>query len=81
MKMNDDDFLAAVKTYIEEVEVKIDGEWGMERTLAELIAEGEMPPIYVEALRRTRPAVRVSPAGPGTVAACQTTGSSPSFAP
>lgn len=50
--MNDDKFLKAVREYIEQVEVKIDGEWGMCRELDQLIAEGDMPALYAEVLRR-----------------------------
>ncbi len=38
--------LLAGKKYIEEREVQIDGEWGRERSLQQMIAEGYMPEIY-----------------------------------
>ena len=50
--MNDNDFLLALREYIEQVAVQIDDEWGMLRTLDELVAEDAMPPIYAEVIRR-----------------------------
>lgn len=40
--------LEAVKAYIEEMEVKVDGEWGCVRELEELIRDGDMPALYRE---------------------------------
>ena len=50
--MNDKEFLLAVREYIEQVEVQIDGEWGSCRRLDELIADADMPELYAEVLRR-----------------------------
>lgn len=47
------DILLEAKEYIEKMEVKIDGEWGIGRTLWELQNEGYMPNLYnrvIEAL-------------------------------
>ncbi len=51
-KMDDKEFLLAVREYIEQVEVQIDGEWGYCRSLDELIATAAMPDLYAEVLRR-----------------------------
>lgn len=50
--MNDQEFLLAIKTYIEESEERSDGEWGLCRPLQELVDGDLMPGIYHEALRR-----------------------------
>ncbi len=51
--MTDLEFLMAIKSYIEEMQVVIDGEWGSCRRIAELIRAGEMPqPIYSEVISR-----------------------------
>jgi hypothetical protein len=50
--MDDDEFLLRLREYIEQVEVMIEGEWGVDRTLEELIAEHKMPRLYAEVLRR-----------------------------
>ena len=50
--MTDNEFLLAVREYIEDMEEKIEGEWGYCRPLAQLIAAKEMPPVYDEVLRR-----------------------------
>jgi hypothetical protein len=50
--MDDQAFLLALKEYIEEVEVQIEGEWGVGRHLEGLIEEQDMPDIYAEVLRR-----------------------------
>jgi hypothetical protein len=50
--MNDEEFLLALRQYIEEVEETIDGEWGMCRTFERMISEGAMPELYAEVLRR-----------------------------
>lgn len=50
--MSGEEFLLAVIKYIGEVEVLIEGEWGMGRSLDEIIASDEMPALYAEALRR-----------------------------
>lgn len=52
--MEDIDFLKAVQRYIEVVEVKISGEFGIGETLAELIAGGKMPELYTEVMRRIK---------------------------
>ena len=53
-KMSDDDFLLAVKDYIESMEVRIESEWGSGETLSELIEQGCMPDLYKEVLRRVK---------------------------
>ncbi len=50
--MTDAEFLAEVRKYIEEMEERVDGEWGLARELHELIADGKMPELYTEVLRR-----------------------------
>lgn len=40
------ELLEAIKLYIENMEVKVDGEWGNNRKLSELITDGEMPELY-----------------------------------
>ncbi len=51
--MTDLEFLIAIKSYIEETQETIDGEWGSCRCIAELIRAGEMPePIYSEVISR-----------------------------
>jgi hypothetical protein len=50
--MDDKEFLLAMREYIEDVEVLIENDRGVGRSLEELIAEGEMPPLYSEVLRR-----------------------------
>ena len=40
------DMLVEIRDYVEEVEVKIDGEWGSGRTVEQLIAAGYMPDFY-----------------------------------
>ena len=51
--MTDLKFLIAVKSYIEDMEETVDGEWGGCRTFEELIKEGLMPePLYSEVIRR-----------------------------
>ncbi len=50
--MDDKEFLQAVREYIEQAEVQIEGEWGTCRNLDELIAEASMPELYAEVLRR-----------------------------
>lgn len=45
--MTDLKFLIAVKSYIEDMEETVDGEWGSGRTFEELIKKGLMPePLY-----------------------------------
>ena len=41
-------FLYRVKQYIENQQVTIDGEWGVGRSVEELIADGEMPELWHE---------------------------------
>ena len=52
--MDDKEFLLALREYMEQVEVQIEGEWGVGRSLEELIAANEMSPLYAEVLRRLR---------------------------
>jgi len=51
-KMSDYDFLLSARNYIEDMEVRIESEWGSGRTLSELIEEGCMPNLYKEVLDR-----------------------------
>lgn len=53
--MSDQDFLSELRQYIEESEVLIEADRGLGRSLERLVAEGCMPPVYTEALRRLRP--------------------------
>ena len=50
--MDDKEFLLALREYIEEVEMLIESDRGEGRSLEEVIAEGEMAPLYSEVLRR-----------------------------
>jgi hypothetical protein len=50
--MDDKEFLLVLRKYIEQVEVQLEGEWGIGRSLDDLIAANEMPPLYEEVLRR-----------------------------
>ena len=50
--MTDLEFLTAIKSYIEEMEECVDGEWGACRTADELIRAGKMPQLYTEVVRR-----------------------------
>jgi hypothetical protein len=50
--MTEQEFLAAVRDYIEQVQVQLESEWGVGRTLEELIAANDMPTLYGEVLRR-----------------------------
>lgn len=51
--MNELEFLVLIKSYIEYMEYKVDGEWGDCRSIPQLISDGEMPqPIYSELIRR-----------------------------
>ena len=43
-------YLLQVKTYIEDTEVSNDGEWGLGRTLEELIELKSMPKVYYDTL-------------------------------
>lgn len=60
MSMDDKEFLLALREYIEQAEAEREGEWGIGRTLDRLIAEGKMPPLYAEVLRRLGVAYRRS---------------------
>ena len=51
-KMSDYDFLLSARNYIEDMEVRIESEWGSGRTLSELFEQGRMPDLYKEVLRR-----------------------------
>ena len=50
--MEDNEFLFALRKYIEMVQVQLESEFGSGRSLEELIAENDMPEIYAEVLRR-----------------------------
>ena len=50
--MNDKEFLFELKKYIEEMVETLEGEWGVGKSLEQIIADGGMPPLYDEALRR-----------------------------
>lgn len=52
ISMSDEEFLLAVRGYIEGVEETMDSDWGSGRSLDELIAENRMPDLYAEVLRR-----------------------------
>jgi hypothetical protein len=46
----DKELLLKIKSYIEKVEMQIDGEWGDCRDLEQLIKDGVMPEIYDKVL-------------------------------
>jgi hypothetical protein len=50
--MNDEHFLEALKSYIEQSEVAFDAQHGGDRNLKELVRDGKMPEVYVEVLKR-----------------------------
>ena len=50
--MTDLEFLTAIKSYMEEMEECVDGEWGASRTADKLIRSGQMPQLYSEVVRR-----------------------------
>ena len=50
--MEDREFLELIKEYIEQMEVEVEGEWRSGRDLEQLLADGEMPELYHEVLRR-----------------------------
>lgn len=50
--MNDQEFLEALRDYIEQVEVQLDGEFGWSRKVSQLVDDGVMPDVYAEVLRR-----------------------------
>jgi hypothetical protein len=50
--MSDQEFLEALKDYIEDMEDRVENEWGNCRGIDELKAQGKMPEIYNEVLRR-----------------------------
>jgi hypothetical protein len=50
--MNDEQFLMAVRSYIERSEVELDDHLGSHRKLKALIDAGRMPPVYAEVLKR-----------------------------
>jgi len=52
--MDDLEFLTQIKTYIEQMEVAVDGEWGAGRSLEQLVKENEMPELYFEVLNRIK---------------------------
>ena len=52
--MNDKDFLLQLKIYIENMEEKVDNEWGSCRKVEKLITDGKMPEIYFEILDRLK---------------------------
>jgi hypothetical protein len=52
--MSDEEFLLTVIDYIQETEVRNDQEWGLCRSLSELVTDNAMPGVYAEALRRLR---------------------------
>ena len=51
--MTELEFLVEVKSYVENAEEIMDGEWGRCRSISQLIKGGRMPqPIYSEIIRR-----------------------------
>lgn len=50
--MNDEQFLEAVRGYIERSEVELDTHLGSSRKLKAMIDAGIMPPVYAEVLKR-----------------------------
>jgi 8-oxo-dGTP pyrophosphatase MutT (NUDIX family) len=50
--MDDKEFLCALREFIEETQVDLDGEFGIGRSLKELISSGSMPDVYFEVIRR-----------------------------
>ena len=47
------EFLTAIRSYVENVEQLMEGEWGTCRSISQLIKDGEMPqPLYSEIIRR-----------------------------
>ena len=47
------EFLTAIKSYVEDAEETMDGEWGHCRSISQLIKDGAMPqPLYSEIVRR-----------------------------
>jgi hypothetical protein len=54
-QMTDLEFLVSIKSYIEDMEEVVDGEWGDCRSLAALVIAGLMPqPIYSEVISRIK---------------------------
>ena len=53
-ELNDLKFLNCIRQYIEEMEVKIEGEWGNCRSLQDLISAGEMPELYHQVTERIK---------------------------
>lgn len=51
-KQTDNEFLMALREYIERVEEQLDAEYGLGRSVEELTAKNEMPDVYAEVLRR-----------------------------
>jgi hypothetical protein len=53
--MTDLEFLTSIKSYIEDTEEVVDGEWGNGRSVAALVIAGLMPqPIYSEVISRIK---------------------------
>jgi hypothetical protein len=52
--MIDLEFLTSIKSYIEEMEEVVDGEWGNCRSVAELVIAGLMPQLYSEVISRIK---------------------------
>jgi hypothetical protein len=51
--MTELEFLTAIKSYVENVEAVMEGEWGSCRSISQLIKDGKMPqPLYSEIIRR-----------------------------
>lgn len=46
MKTISDELLIELAEYIESMEERCDGEWGSNRSIEKLVADGSMPPIY-----------------------------------
>jgi hypothetical protein len=52
--MDDLKFLTEIKTYIEQMEKEVDGEWGAYRSVEQLIEDKAMPELYYEVLNRLK---------------------------
>lgn len=50
--MNEEQFLEALRSYIEQSEMEFDVQAGGHRNLKELVLAGKMPPVYVELLKK-----------------------------
>lgn len=65
--MTDREFLLAVQDYIEGAEEACEGEFGSGRSLRTLIAEGRMPALHAEVIRRLSQPSSPIPGAVGTI--------------